>query len=171
MADFSFVPVDYQPDFGDFSLVPVDYDPFADGGIGQQAPTQFGQVQTQQTPTQGQPAPAQSQNLPQQPAMGAGAASLNVVTPAANSQAVAQPVPTQTQSAPAYNNPDDEAAVSPETYVNPYVKHVLGNLATSLVTLPQRAIDAARVSFEHNYGPGPATIAILTLRLSIRFLQ
>jgi hypothetical protein len=32
MADFSLVPVDYQPDFSDFSLVPVDYDPFgADG--------------------------------------------------------------------------------------------------------------------------------------------
>jgi hypothetical protein len=71
-----------------------------------------------------------------------------------------QPAPTQvaqaqTQQAPTSNNPEDEAAMSPETYVNPYVKHVLGNL----VTLPQRAIDAARVLFEHNYGPGPATIS------------
>ena len=28
-----------------------------------------------------------------------------------------------------------------------------------VATLPQRAIDAARVSFEHNYGPGPSTLS------------
>jgi hypothetical protein len=28
MADYSLVPVDYQPDFGNVSLVPVDYNPF-----------------------------------------------------------------------------------------------------------------------------------------------
>lgn len=30
---------------------------------------------------------------------------------------------------------------------------------TSAVTLPQSAVDAARVSFEHNYGPGPSTMS------------
>jgi len=51
MADYSLVPVDYQPDFGDYSLVPVDYDPFAGngnaggGGVTQAQPAQPGQAQ------------------------------------------------------------------------------------------------------------------------------
>lgn len=36
MADYSLVPVDYQPDFPGISLVPVDYDPFDAGGLGSQ---------------------------------------------------------------------------------------------------------------------------------------
>ena len=155
MDDFSLVPVEHQPDFADVSLVPVDHDPFGADGVTQQGQAQ----QVQQTPTQVQPAPAQPQSLPQQPATGAGAALPNVGAPAANSQAVAQQAHAQTQQAPAPNDPEDAAAMSPETYVNPFVKRLLGNLGTSAVTLPQRAIDAARVSFEHNYGPGPSTMS------------
>jgi hypothetical protein len=66
-------------------------------------------------------------------------------------QAGAQPE-SQPQRAPTYNDPEgDAAAMSPETYVNPFVKRTLGDLAT----LPQRAIDAAKISAAHNYGPSP----------------
>jgi Cytidine and deoxycytidylate deaminase zinc-binding region len=37
VADYSLVPVDYQPDFSDYSLVPVDYDPFGADGVTRQA--------------------------------------------------------------------------------------------------------------------------------------
>jgi hypothetical protein len=58
----------------------------------------------------------------------------------------------QLQRATTYNDPEgDAAAMSPETYVNPFVKRTLGDLAT----LPQRAIDAAKISAAHNYGPSP----------------
>ncbi len=66
-------------------------------------------------------------------------------------QAGTQPE-SQSQRVPTYNDPEgDAAAMSPETYVNPFVKRTLGNLAT----LPQRAIDAAKISAAHNYGPSP----------------
>ncbi|WP_456753595.1 DUF4951 domain-containing protein [Bradyrhizobium sp. USDA 4461] len=63
MADYSLVPVDYQPSFDSYALVPVDYDPFAGDGGTQQA-------QAQPAPTQGQQADAkptqiQSQSLRQ----------------------------------------------------------------------------------------------------------
>jgi hypothetical protein len=132
MPDFSLVPVDHQPDFSNVSLVPVDHDPFAGDGV------------TQRVQTQTQPGQPQPQSALQPSAMGAGVSQSNIGTPAVNSQAV-------TQSAPTYNNPEDDAAMSPETYVNPYVKRVLGNLAT----LPHRAIDAAKISAAHNYGPSP----------------
>jgi hypothetical protein len=41
MADYSLIPVDYQPDFGDYSLVPVDYDPFIADDIIQRTRTQL----------------------------------------------------------------------------------------------------------------------------------
>jgi hypothetical protein len=62
MADFSLVPVDYQPDFDDFSLVPVEHDPFGDDGLMERVPAQL--AQAQQTPTQSQPAQFQ-QTQPQ----------------------------------------------------------------------------------------------------------
>ena len=66
-------------------------------------------------------------------------------------QAGTQPE-SQSQQAPTYNDPEgDAAAMSPETYVNPFVKRTLGNLAT----LPQRAIEAAKISAAHSYGPSP----------------
>ena len=61
MANYSPVPVDYQPDFDGVSLAPVDYDPFGDsGGIVQRARAQPAQMQPQLTQNQ----PAQTQ-LPQ----------------------------------------------------------------------------------------------------------
>jgi hypothetical protein len=73
MADYSLVPVDYQPDFENVSLVPVDYNPFADsGGMVQQAPAQA-QIQ----PTQVQLAQNQPQGPPQQPATGPNQPSVN----------------------------------------------------------------------------------------------
>jgi hypothetical protein len=54
MADYSLVPVDYQPDFGNVSLVPVDYDPFSDDGVTQQAQAQQAQTQPAQPPDQSQ---------------------------------------------------------------------------------------------------------------------
>jgi hypothetical protein len=77
---------------------------------------------------------------------------------------VTQPAPTQaaraqTQQASTSNNPEDEAAMSPETYVNPFVKRTLGNLVGGLVTLPQRAIEAAKISAAHNYGPSPGVMS------------
>lgn len=53
MADYSLVPVDYQPNFDGYSLVPVEHDPFAGDGVTQQAqaqPGQAAQVQAQPSP-------------------------------------------------------------------------------------------------------------------------
>jgi hypothetical protein len=119
MAEYSLVPVDYQPDFGDVSLVPVDYDPFA---------------------------PSSADDMIRQ----------------ANVQLAGQP-----QRTPTDNDPEaDAAAMSPETYVNPFVKRTLGNLAT----LPQRAIDASTADMRHlgedGYAPqsiGPAVETALTM--------
>ena len=79
----------------------------------------------------------------------------------ANVQSAGQP-----QQAPAHNNPEgDAAAMSPETYVNPFVKRTLGDL----LTLPQRAIDASAKDVQHfgedGYTPqaiGPAVETALT---------
>jgi hypothetical protein len=82
MADFSLVPVDYQPDFDDFSLVPVDHDPFGDsGGIVQPA-----QTPTQTAPAQTQPAQALPQSLPQQPATGTEVSQSDIGMPGVDSQ-------------------------------------------------------------------------------------
>jgi hypothetical protein len=56
MADYSLVPVDYQPDFSNISLVPVDHDPFSAAGIGEQAPAQPGGPPQQLASGVGQPA-------------------------------------------------------------------------------------------------------------------
>jgi hypothetical protein len=86
MADYSPVPVDYQPDVDDYSLVPVAYNPFADEDGTQQAPTQVAQTSSQPPPTQPQAQPAQIQTQPAQPepqtqpqqtAAGAGQPSVN----------------------------------------------------------------------------------------------
>jgi hypothetical protein len=64
MANYSLVPVDYQPDFSDYSLVPVDYDPFAAEDVIRLAQVQA-EIQPQQPATGiGQPnvgAPANAQ--------------------------------------------------------------------------------------------------------------
>ncbi|HEX5242556.1 MAG TPA: hypothetical protein VFW23_04775 [Tepidisphaeraceae bacterium] len=66
MADYSLVPVDYQPDFGNVSLVPVDHDPFGDDGATPQAQSQQTQIQPAQFQTaQPQQIPTQPQNPPQ----------------------------------------------------------------------------------------------------------
>jgi hypothetical protein len=45
--------------------------------------------------------------------------------------------------------------MSPETYVSSFVKRTLADLAT----LPQRAIEAAKISAAHNYGPSPDVVS------------
>ena len=76
MADYSLVPVDYQPDFGGYSLVPVDYNPFpgeddaaAHGGI---EVAQAGGASTSPQPPAypgqpSQPPPVQPQSAQPQP--------------------------------------------------------------------------------------------------------
>lgn len=71
MADYSLVPVDYQPNFDGFSLVPVDHDPFGVSGVAPPAQAQPGQTAQAQT----QPSPQAQQALgrqvqTQQPTMG-----------------------------------------------------------------------------------------------------
>jgi hypothetical protein len=59
-----------------------------------------------------------------------------------------------------YGNPEgDQAAMSPETYANPYVK----GLIDSVATLPRRAIENSQQSLDTgNYDPGP-TLEAATL--------
>jgi hypothetical protein len=76
------------------------------------------------------------------------------------------PLANQPQRASPYNPEGDAAAMSPETYVNPFVQRTLGNLAT----LPQRAIDASAEDVRHlgedGYTPqsiGPAVETAMTI--------
>jgi hypothetical protein len=73
----------------------------------------------------------------------------------------------QAQRAPSYDDPEgDAAAMSPDTYVNPLVRQIMGNLAT----LPKRAIDASVADVQHfgedGYTPraiGPAVETALLM--------
>lgn len=93
------------------------------------------------------------------------------VTQQAQSQPAQIPPGSQAQRAPTDNNSEaDAAAMSPETYVNPFVQRILGNLATSLKTIPQRAFEASAADVQHlgdhSYTPqsiGPAVETALTM--------
>ena len=70
MAEYSLVPVDYQPDFPGVSLVPVDHDPFGAGGATQPPPLQLAQPVLQSA--QPQPASPRPGSSTQQPPTGVG---------------------------------------------------------------------------------------------------
>lgn len=131
MDDFHLVPVDHQPDFDDASLVPVEHDPFgADGGAEQ------GQVQATQTPTQ--PAPFQ----PQQPQSSTTGDDLPDVGPPLIGDGG------QFSAGTAFGNKAADVA-----------SKVAYGMMRQFVTLPQRAIEAAKISAAHNYGPSPDVIS------------
>lgn len=132
MDDFYLVPVDHQPDFEDASLVPVEHDPFGDGGVTEQeAQGQLEQVSAQ---------PAQSQ--PQQPQPSATSGDLPDVGPPLIGDGG------QFSAGTAFGNRAADVA-----------SRVAYGMMKQVATLPQRLIDAGRVSFEHNYGPGPSTLS------------
>jgi hypothetical protein len=52
--------------------------------------------------------------------------------------------------------PEDEAAMMPETYVNPVTDRLTRNIVGSLATLPQRAIENSQTALDTgNYNPAP----------------
>lgn len=52
-------------------------------------------------------------------------------------------------------SPADQAAMQPETFVNPVVQHSLAGI----LNMPKDLVDAAKVSAAHNYGPSPDTMS------------
>jgi hypothetical protein len=144
MADYSLVPVDYQPDFGNVSLVPVNYNPFSNSdGIIQQAPTQL--AQTQIRPTQVQFSQSQPQSPRQQPATGSNQPSVNGPTgngPAGSSGGNVGSDPSSRAS--------DQAAVEPpfSGLANPTPTESLVNQAKMA---EQRKIAEADKSGKHGF--------------------